>query len=566
MARTYGVIKFIENREYKRFGTYGDTVFDERPMWEISQAEPHVSIKLKNVFPKISKTAVPPYYFLFNAESCHDLDWFMQRYPLAISPHDMRRMQKGKQNHISYVNEMETILLPNYKPGIQKLIDGQEARPYQVVAKDVWHKSKRILIGDEMGLGKTLAATLLLLEKKTLPGVVVMQAHLPHQWRAEIEKFTSLNIHYVNTTKPYNLPPADVYFFKYSNIAGWVNIFDKQLFKTVIFDEVQELRRKESKKYDAAKVLSDNAEFVTGLSGTPIYNFGDEIFNIMNVIKKGCLGDEKEFLREWTLNGKHVTDPKALGAYLRENFLFLRRTRVEVGRELPVVNKIIQTVPYDEDEVEKSKDIAKMLALQVLNGASFMERGQAARELDVYLRQQTGVAKARYVAEFVKILLDNKEPVLLSGWHRAVYDIWMKELFAYNPVMYTGSESPKQKNEALRKFASGESEVFIISNRSGIGLNGLQYRCRTVVIGELDWSPKVHDQIITRVDRDGQPEQVTAFFPVCDFGSDPIIIDLLGEKASQSHNIIDPFMGIADVHSDDSRIKVLAQKYLASIN
>jgi SNF2 family DNA or RNA helicase len=109
---------------------------------------------------------------------------------------------------------------------------------------------------------------------------------------------------------------------------------------------------------------------------------------------------------------------------------------------------------------------------------------------------------------------------------------------------------------------SGATNLFIISLRSGIGLDGLQHRCRTVVIGELDWSPKVHDQVIGRVDRDGQANQVTVYFPVSDFGSDPVIIDLLGLKSSQSYGIIDPMKAIPEQHSDESRIKLLAESFL----
>jgi SNF2 family DNA or RNA helicase len=166
------------------------------------------------------------------------------------------------------------------------------------------------------------------------------------------------------------------------------------------------------------------------------------------------------------------------------------------------------------------------------------------------------------VAQYVRILLENDEPVVLAGWHRDVYNIWLSELAEFNPVMYTGSETGPQKEKAKAAFVNGETNLFIISLRSGAGLDGLQKRCKTIVIGELDWSPKVHDQLIGRVDRDGQPEQVTAIFLVSDCGSDPVIINLLGLKASQSHGIVDPLTMPAEQYSDESRMKVLAQNYL----
>lgn len=302
-------------------------------------------------------------------------------------------------------------------------------------------------------------------------------------------------------------------------------------------------------------------EYCLGLSATPIYNYGDEIYSVLNLINDGCLGNHEDFLREWTGYGKEVIEPKALGTYLREQMLMLRRTRKDVGRELPPINKIVHTVGYDEDAVTKANEIATQLAIRVTTG-SFMERGQAARELDILMRQTTGISKAREVAEYVKILLENNEPIVLAGWHRNVYEIWMEELKEYNPVMYTGSESPAQKEAAKKAFINGETNLFIISLRSGIGLDGLQNRSNIIVLGELDWSPKIHDQLIGRLDRDGQQNQVTAIYLVSEYGSDPLIIDMLSIKSSQSHNIINPLTAVDEQYTDVSRIKILAERFL----
>lgn len=153
---------------------------------------------------------------------------------------------------------------------------------------------------------------------------------------------------------------------------------------------------------------------------------------------------------------------------------------------------------------------------------------------------------------------------MLMGWHRDVYQIWLKELARFKPVMYTGSESEAQKNEAKRKFVEGESNIFIMSLRSGAGLDGLQYRCSTVLFGELDWSPKVHEQIIGRLDREGQQEQITAIYLNTNEGSDPPMVELLGLKQSQATGIIDPGKQLEARHSDKTRIQALAERYLDS--
>lgn len=529
--------------------------------WQINNAEPHVCIKLKAIFTKIPRGGSQPFKFINNDENCFDLLWFIERYPLSISDEDLSHLKKGKKLHINKINELESILLPNYKPTKAILKKPFKARKYQLTGRDIFLKTRRILIGDDLGLGKTLIGIISALETYTRPCLAVVRTHLPQQWKESIEMFTDLKVHIVKGTRPYDLPEADVYITKYSCLSGWSNFYETGFFKSAIFDEIQELRHDGSDRYKGAMSLSNNVEYVLGLSASPIYNYGDEIYNVLNIIKPQCLGYRFDFLREWTGGGKTVHNPQALGTYLREQMLMLRRTRKEVGMELPPINKIVHTVGYDEHEVEKADAIARTLAIKVTSG-SFIERGQAARDLDILLRQATGVSKAKYVAEYVKILLENGEPVLLAGWHREVYEIWLRELKDYNPVMYTGSESPTQKEKSKQDFIDGKTKLMIISLRSGVGLDGLQKVCKMVVVGELDFSPKVHDQLIGRVDRDGQEEQVTAIFLVSEYGSDPLIIDILGIKSSQSHNIMNPLQAVDEKYSDESRIKLMAEKYL----
>lgn len=537
--------------------------------WVISNAQPHVCIRLKQLFPKIPKTATARFYFPCTDETCNDLAWFISRYPLKTSAANTTTLHLRAENYLLRQADTERIFAPDYQPQPIHLQPGYDARPYQLTAAALWMKCHRYLLADEMGLGKTLCAILGLIAGASKPALVVCQAHLPTQWRNELHRFAALKVHIIKTGKPYTLPPAAVYIISYSKLSKWVDVLsspDMGVARSIIFDECQELRRYDSDKYRAARKISENAERVIGLSGTPIYNYGEEIFNVLDCIHPCCLGSAEDFYREWcSWNGKHflVQDTKSLGTYLRDTFLMLRRTRVDVGRELPPVNKIVYTVDYDEKTAGDAMALAHTLAIRTLSG-SFMERGQAARELDILVRQATGVAKAKNVAAFIKLLLDSGRPVLLAGWHREVYDIWREELAAYAPAFYTGSESPAAKDEAKRRFIAGETMVLIISLRSGIGLDGLQQVCNDVVCGELDWSPKVHEQLVTRIDRDGRDitETVNAYYLTADFGTDPVIIDVLGIKANQSHGIIDPLTAPADTYTNESHLQTLAKRFL----
>lgn len=542
---------------------YGTLSLTPDKKWLLKDIPPHVAIVLKQVFHRIAKTQVKEFHFPCDEFHGKKLEWFSQMYPFDMSPSDAAVLKKFKKAYERNQSIMEDILLPDFKAdpytGLQP---GMSLRPYQSQIIELVLRRKGLLCGDDLGLGKTYTGLGLLLNPECRPAAVVVEPHLQKQWAVKLQEFTTLKYHLIKGTRPYDLPEADVYIFKYTQLSGWSDIFAQGFFKTAIYDEIQQLRTGvESQKGSGAYVLSSNVKYRLGLSATPIFNYGAEIWNIFQYLDDSLLGTRHEFEREWTDGFGKVSQPEALGTALREQHAFVRRTKKDVGQHMPKVNRMIEEIEADEGAIRSIYEVARALALKITTG-SFFERGQAARELDLLARQATGVGKARAAAAYAKIFLDTNIPILLVGWHRDVYDIWLKELADYRPVMYTGSESTTEKERSKKAFINGETNLMILSLRSGAGVDDLQTRCSTVIFGEVDWSPKVHDQVIGRLDREGQTEPVTAIFLSSNDGSDPPMIDLLGIKSAQSSAIIDPDKIFETNDADDSRVKALVRQFL----
>lgn len=544
--------------------TFGSLVYKENT-WVIEELKPHAIIKLKSLFSGIRLTSKPPFYFKDTLDIVMDLEWFMHRYPLKMDVVTHNKLKIKKHMYEKKVSTFEKILSNEFNPKVVTLKNNCKLRYYQNQAVELVYRNKSLLLGDDLGLGKTVSGIGLLLKEKTLPAFVVTPPHLAVHWDEKIKEFTNLTTHIIKGTRPYSLPNSDVFIIKYSCLKGWFDVFKTLNYNTVIFDEVHYLRRSESLRYEAAVELVEKAEYKLGLSASPIFNYGDEIYNILDVVNEGCLGYRDDFLREWTTDqNKVIGDPKALGTYMRDNFFFLRRTPEDVGRELPKINKVVQNIDFDQKTVKDHENLMKALALKLLNSDDFNEQGVAARELNIIVRKMTGIAKAKAVAEYVKILLENDRPVILTGWHRDVYEIWEESFEGYSPCFYTGTESVKKKEQAKKDFIEGKSNLLIISLRSGEGIDGFQYRCKDIVFGELDWSPAVHDQLIGRINRDGQTQQVMAHYLLSNTGSDPLMIELLGLKASQAKDIVDPNAVFQPTNQEggSSKMKLLAEQIL----
>jgi hypothetical protein len=339
----------------------------------------------------------------------------------------------------------------------------------------------------------------------------------------------------------------------------------------VILDECQEVRIAGSQKYIGCAQVADDALCVVGATATPVYNYGDEVFNIFDIIKKGCLGSREEFLREWGRRlGNHwgVKDPVALREYLINQNLMLQRTRKDVGRELPEAIPEIETVESDE---------AKFTEMMAAHGATaeILAKREASREelftlsgqFEWQLREATGAAKAPFVAAAVRGILTSEKKVVMFGWHHKVYDIWREELAEFNPVFYGGQQTPAKKAESKGAFLNDpECRVMVISLRSGAGLDGLQEVCRVAVFGELDWSPTMHQQCIGRLRRDGMTDPVIAYFLVSEHGSDPFVAEKLQLKRGQSIPFMDPEAELLELNDEDAmsgRSFRMAEEFLA---
>ena len=534
---------------------------------------PHVAMRFKRVFPKVGKGRVGVLTLSMTPENCRDLEWFVERYPLEGNCFD--KISVLANQYRERMDLVEKFLSAQTAP-----LDFEmncEKREYQTVAASLFLTTGSLLLADDVGLGKTIVAFMALSDPRTRPAIYVTLTHLPIQVKNMLAKFAPwLGVEVIKKGQPYDLtrkgrrtvPYPDVVILSYSKLSGWADTLAKTS-RSVIWDEVQELRHGGSNRYNAARLIAKSVSFRMGMSATPIYNYGGEIFNVMEAIAPGALGSSDEFFTEWCSHGgasdkATIHSPAEFGTYMRENGLMLRRTRKEVGRELPPCYSDVQHIDADLDALEQvSKTCAELAEMLLKAGGMGLDKMRAAEEFDWRLRQATGVAKAPYVAEFVKLLVESGEKVVLYGWHHAVYAIWKDKLKGIPIAMYTGQESIPQKEEAKRRFISGEAQVLIMSLRAGAGLDGLQGTCNMVVFGELDWSPGVHEQNIGRVWRDGQENPVNVYFMVSDEGSDPFMVEVNGVKEQQIKGIRDPNGDLVEkLQLDPDRIKNLARKYL----
>ena len=520
--------------------TYGTLSYNKRSRCWVVKGDPSVTEFCKRLFPGSAGSKRGEARFAAHRRVIGDLCWLMLRFPLEIRMSDLAMWDKAvTEAREAAVRRERAALMPERMTPPEGAFVGA-LRPFQQEGLSFLMQHDRCLLADEMGLGKTVQALSFLATTGLFPVMIVPPAHLTLNWMEEACRFLRVNgsvprVHIIRGLKPYPLPEADIYIMHYLLLRGWKEAIPELRMQCVIFDEIQELRHTGTEKYSAASLLSESCERVIGLSGTPIYNKGGEIWNVINILDFHFLGDWESFSREWCYGYGNavVTKPDVLGAYLKREGMMLRRTKKDVLKELPPKRRLVQELDWNDRVYAKLMEpiLPQLVRWRSDNTLTPGQRAILEESISQQARQATGVAKAPFVCQFVRALLDGGEQVLLFAHHHDVMDIYKKELKAFSPGFITGRETPLMKERSVERFMTGKTDLLCISLRAASGLNLQRATC--VVFGELDWSPAVHSQAEDRAHRIGQEDSLLCYYLVAPQGSDAEMQEALGLKVSQ---------------------------------
>ena len=520
--------------------TYGTLSYNRRSRCWVVKGDPSVTEMCKRLFPGSAGSKRGEARFPAHRRTAGELCWLMMRFPLTVKMADLPLWDKAVADARAYaVRQEQASRMPGRMTPPEGTFTG-ELMAFQQEGLAFLLQHDRCLLADEMGLGKTVQALSWLASTGLFPALVIPPAHLTRNWQEEITRFLRVDgapprVHVIRGLTPYALPEADVYVMHYLLLRGWKEALPTLPFRAVIFDEIQELRHTGTEKYSAASLLSESCEHVIGLSGTPIYNRGGEIWNVINILDYHFLGDWESFSREWCYGYGNavVVKPDLLGAYLKREGLMLRRTKQEVLRELPPKRRLVQELDWNDKVYARLMEpiLPELLRWRSDGTLTASARAMLEEQISQRARQATGVAKAPYVCQFVRALLEGGEKVLLFAHHHEVMDIYKKELHAFAPGFITGRETSAMKDRAVERFMTGRTDLVCISLRAASGLNLQRATC--VVFGELDWSPAVHSQAEDRAHRIGQEDSLLCYYLVSPQGSDAAMQEALGLKVSQ---------------------------------
>jgi len=405
----------------------------------------------------------------------------------------------------------------------QHQYDGLEWCASRETGKEPLHGVRGGFIADEMGLGKTIMTIGLIVVnfleyRRTL---VVLPSILVEQWAQEIHRTTghvALIYHGASKRKitKERLNRAPIVLTTYGILVGSKrskkeNLLHAVEWDRVIFDEAHHLRNKNS-RFLSAKNLKARSRWL--ISGTPVQNKMKDFFNMCNM-----LGLPASFYT-------HADNREVI---LRE--FILRRTKQQVGIQMPAIESITKNVVWQNAEEKKfAKDIHQAVAypktkLKMMNYArqtcilpAMMTSKVSSLINDSLIYPEHFMTTATNYSSKIDALIAGMVERRENGNGKIIFCHYRQEIDEIKRrLMMAGFEkivifdSRLSLGKRMKLLNETVIEVLIIQIKTGSeGLN-LQKNFSEIYFVSPNWNPAIQDQAIARCHRIGQTKDVQVF-------------------------------------------------------
>ena len=492
-----------------------------------------------------------------NANNVKQIKWILDRYPMEVLSKSVWQ-NKASTKFVKKITHTKIEKLSKATPGKQfrgKLLD------FQKEGLDFLLKSSgNALLADDMGLGKTVQTLAYVAsEKQSMPVLVIAPLVTLTNWQREIERFMKKKSRngriiengnptstMIRTGKKEDLGNFDFYIINYELLHKRLGDLLNLNIRTLVCDEVQHLRSKTTQKYTAIKKLAalKSINYRVGLSGTPIYNHGSEIWSIVDILKPGLLGNFKEFCEYFCYldeRGKAIVlenKRTSLHEELKKHVM-IRRKKSDVLKDLKDKVRYKEIIAADEtyyknqlDQIwHKHEEELKNAETEFYKSASYQRAIQSER-------QAAGIAKLPHVIDFVKNIMEIEESVVVFCHHKSIHKLLHESLHEFSPVSIIGGQTDKARQDSIDRFQNGDTKLMIAGLRAGnLGIN--LTRAKYVIFAELDWSPAYHYQAEDRLHRIGQKNTVFAYYLIGSGTLDDHVADILVDKSYEIDAIMD---------------------------
>jgi SNF2 family DNA or RNA helicase len=481
--------------------------------------EKALKLDLKDRYWSIDKKYIPAIRLLFNFSNKQLLDKWLSGEPKTLPKQPSKPAPEAPR-------------LPPKPPKVpREYIDSfpYKKAPFghQKDFLEVFFNKEKMLLADDQGLGKScqaINAALILKKREKIKNVLIICGvnSLKYNWANEIEIFSdeSYTIIEGSTQKKLSLLKEKT-FFKIVNIEALrkkeiIELLLKIEFGLCIFDEIHKAKNPQSKQGKNLLKLND-MKYMLGLTGTPLINKPLDLF-----VPLRWLGKTRQSF--WSFR-KTYADLDYFGnptKYKNLNLLkqiydesSLRRTKKEV-LDLPEKVYSNEVLDFGKDQEEIYRMVRENCIKELresydanINTSNFLAKLTRLRQVttdpSIIDPSQYGVKIERMLDLLEEALEGDNKVVIFVNWVHAAENIFnlLRER-KYNPVMFTGKVSLKDRADGVKKFQENAECKVCVGTYKAMGTGLTLTAANTVFLIDKPWTYADLIQGIDRCHRIGQ--------------------------------------------------------------
>lgn len=402
-------------------------------------------------------------------------------------------------------------------------------------------------LADDMGVGKTFQTIAFLLDTELKDSIRKVLIIVPYvlltNWVREFAKFSnedSIMIYHGEKRKKVLEADNRIMITTYATAACDISDLKHMTYDVIIFDEVQQIKNSNSKTYKA--LMNLNALCRVGLSGTPLENRIDELWNVLSMLNPGMFFSKRQFIQKYRRN--EVC--KLIAPFI------LRRTKEEVLGELPEKSEEILYCDFED----KQRELYNAIKIAVKNSSQssygvnngVMLKGLLMlREVCCHpslLEESINIKNIKESCKFdalklkvEEIVLNGHKVVIFSQFTNMLHIIeaWcQEERYKY----YYLDGQTKKRQAVIDAFEEAKEGIFLISLKAGgVGLNLTS--AHYAILYEPWWNPFAEHQAEDRLFRIGQKKNVCIYKLIISDSIEEKILDLQKSKLEMFGDVME---------------------------
>ena len=417
--------------------------------------------------------------------------------------------------------------------------------PYQIAGVRYLCSASRAVLADEHGLGKTVQALATIETLGAYPALVVCPAPLQLSWLREAQRWlpAEKTLAVLNASSE-SVPMVDVLIVGYEALAGHRQLLEERGFEAIVADESHYLKSRETPRAQAAIAIAASVPMLRlCLSSRP---YGTQPVDLAGQLAfLGVL--DAEFGGFWPFASRYCA-PKDDGGSMRfgaartdelaqrlRSTCYCRREKLAVRAQLPDHVRAVHWLELDDRAAYAAVEQEAREALRSLTSrddalpdATASEARRATQlELVERVLHACGRQKTAGIARWVANFLSTGEPLVVFAQHRDVLTA-LRESFP-RALAIAASDTPLQRDKAVRAFQSGESPLIICAQHAEASVAPLT-RARHVAFAELAWSAAPRDQALARIHRIGAERSAMAWYLVGDGTIDEQVLEVVSRR------------------------------------